>query len=491
MRNILKTLLLGCLIPLMSSCGNDWLDLSPSKELPTAIAIQNYNDLKTALNGIYDALQEDPAYYGARMLYYGDVRGADMQASEESARSGSVYMMKYTADDAPQIWEAPYNVIRCSNNVIEAVHSGKITDAREADLKDVLGQALAIRALAHFDLVRVYGLPYVADQGASFGVPIITKLHDATFTVGRNTVAEVYQQVETDLLEAIDLMKAEKTKGYFNQWAAKALLARVYLYKGENAKALDFAKQVIDNSGYKLWTNAEYVNAWSQEGTSEVLFEIVNASTSDWVDRESIGYLMSESGYGDMKLTESFLNLLYKDPNDVRIRVTKRSSQDTLASSRKTYYLNKYPGRGDKPDVRVNNVPVLRLSEIYLTAAEAAVKLNDASADTYLNAIVLRANPSATPIQGATLDDVLLERRKELVGEGHGFFDAMRNLRTITRYTDKSDQGWHLTLPANARSFDYTFSRALLPIPKTECDVNPIIRNQQNPGYSVGSIDTK
>ena len=484
-RNI-KALLLSITFVSATSCGNDWLNMDPSTELPTVDAIQNYKDLTAALNGIYDGMQEDPSYYGAQMLYYGDVRGEDMQASSSAARSSDLYMFNYTLDNAPQIWETPYNVIRRANNVIQAIEEGKVTDGTPVNISDIKGQALAARALAHFDLVRVYGLPYTLNQGASYGVPVVTQPKESSFIAGRNSVAEVYNQVEADLAEAIDLLKAAPVVGYFNQWAAKGLLSRVYLYKGENQKALDLAKDVIDNSPYALWKNEEYVKAWSQQGTSEHIFEIVNASTSDWVDREAIGYLMSESGYGAILLSNNYLKLIYEDQNDVRIGVTKLSKNDTVPGSKKTLYLNKFPGRGDKPDVRVNNIPVLRLSEIYLIAAEAAVKLNQPEADTYLNAIVQRANPKASAISGATLADVLKERRKELVGEGHRFFDAMRNNQTITRYTEFSAQtsGWHLSLTDQARSFDISYTHALLPIPKAECDVNPIIRAQQNPGYS-------
>ena len=102
----------------------------------------------------------------------------------------------------------------------------------------------------------------------------------------------------------------------------------------------------------------------------------------------------------------------------------------------------------------------------------------------YLDAIVKRANPNKT-VKGTTVtvDRVLLERRKELIGEGHRFFDAMRNNETVIRYTSKEDQGWQQALKEEARSFNRDFYKTLLPIPQDEIDANPSMKDQQNTGY--------
>ena len=141
--------------------------------------------------------------------------------------------------------------------------------------------------------------------------------------------------------------------------------------------------------------------------------------------------------------------------------------------------------------MRIGNLPILRLSEVYLNAAEAAMKIggnaiNDAV--TYLNEVIeARAiDKSLAPTVDATtitLERVLLERRKELVGEGHRFFDAMRNNETIVRYESENDKGWHYSLIEESRKFDRTYFRAILPIPISEVNANSVIAKQQNPGY--------
>ena len=121
---------------------------------------------------------------------------------------------------------------------------------------------------------------------------------------------------------------------------------------------------------------------------------------------------------------------------------------------------------------------MFRLSEVYLIAAEAAIKNTDpTNARIYLNAIVERADPTATvDLAGVTLDRILLERRKEFVAEGHRFFDLVRNKKDIVR--TKCDRVWDITTPLEIK---YDYYKILFPIPIDEMQVNTNI--EQNPGY--------
>ena len=419
-----------------------------------------------------------------------------MQTEKSGSRSQLCYDMTYsTADNAPSIWQTPYIVIGRANRIIEAAESGKLTDKEEA--ADIIAQyaaeAKVARAMAHFDLVRVYGKTYTApDAPYSLGIPVVTTVLGSDSKLIRNTVSEVYTQVIKDLNEAINskALSESSTPGYINLWAAKALLSRVYLTQGDNQKSLDVAEDIIKNSPYKLWKNEEYVGAWSKISgvhSNEMLFEIAITGSTDWTDREGIAYLYNEDGYADIIATKKFLDLLNEDPDDVRLGVflapTTKDFKKLYGTN--TVFLNKYPADG-LSDLRYNNVPLVRLSEVYLNAAEAAAKLgnqNDKAVE-YLDAIVKRANPNKT-VKGTTVtvDRVLLERRKELIGEGHRFFDAMRNIETVIRYTSKEDQGWQQALKEEARSFNRDFYKTLLPIPQDEIDANPSMKDQQNTGY--------
>ena len=145
------------------------------------------------------------------------------------------------------------------------------------------------------------------------------------------------------------------------------------------------------------------------------------------------------------------------------------------------YYnlLLKYPGTAEKVPSFENNYTVIRLSEVYLIAAEAAQKLGSAYTDAglrYLNTIVQRGNPN-NYVEAAdfTLDRVLDERRKELVGEGHRYFDLLRNGKTIVR------RGGKHTLGA-PEEINWDYFKCVLPIAKTQFEFNPDM--PQNPGYN-------
>ena len=496
MRNICKSIAISLSLVALTSCGNDWLNTVPSDSVPADDAINNYKAATVAYTGVYDGLQGNSSrvsYYGARMFYYGDVRGDDMQARAQGMRSSSCYEMRYTLDNAPNMWSVPYNVIRRANRLLEAVEQNKVEDATAEQLANLKAEALTIRALVHFDLCRIYANPYTMDNGASKGVPVVTSPLAMDELPSRSSVAEVYTQILQDLEDALSSggLADKKNYGYVNKWFAKALLAKVYLYKGDNANALTQAEDVIKNSPYELWTNGEYVNGWttSDSGRKEMIFELVNKSEDDWTDREGIAYLMNEDGYADFIATKSFLALMEEDPDDIRnnILIPAQSDEDLMKEfGNAKIFVNKFPADPSSGEMRLNSLPIMRLSEVYLIAAEAAAKMSNGSkAAAYLNKIVLRANPTATAIteSEATVERIMLENRKEFVGEGHRFFDAMRNNETIVRYTMDIDKGFHYSLINESARFDRTYFRSLLPIPADEVNVNPNLKAEQNPGY--------
>ena len=464
-----------------SSCGNDWLDLEPSTAVETEQSIRQLSDVEFTLNGLYGVMKNSNAYSG-RLVYYGDVTGDDMQAVSSTKRTGNYYGFKFTKDNGPTThWSYLYSLIQGCNLILADLDAIQVDDDNASYRDDLKGQALAIRGLALFDLTRIFGYPYLKDQGASLGVPIVKEFSSIESRPARNTVAECYEAIIADLLSSVRLLSGSFNKGKINRWAAMTLLSRVYLYKGEYAQALQMAEEAIagaEKKKYALWSNEEYPTAWGNDSSSskpgEVLFEIVNLTT-DSPGKESMGYLNSYNGYDDMCITVSFYHLLKEDPADVRLK---------LLSFDKTYYayVNKYqPQEGE--NITDANIPLIRLSEAYLNAAEAAVKLGDkATAAAYLTPIVERANPARTVEESTlTLDDVLTERRKELVGEGHRMYDVMRNGGTVKR-VQLSDKAISKTKhDTKYMEYDWNFYQIVLPIPKGEMNANPNM--VQNPGY--------
>lgn len=502
LKSIYKVMGCAILAASLSSCVNDWLDVAPSDGTDAGAALTSSSDLDAARTGMYKALKGNSSfvdYYGQQFFVYGDVHaGDDYQYNYigGSNRANFYYDMNYqTASEfntSTVSWQSPYVVIGRANRIIAAAEGGKLSDAVEAKAKieQYAAEAKVLRALAHFDLVRIYGKPYTEDQGASLGVPLVTGVLESNAKPARSTVAEVYTQVVKDLTEAIssNALATETEPGYVSVWGAKAILSRVYLNMGDYANALSVAEDIIKNSGAALWTRDQYFKAWdaSTPNESEFLFRLNVAGSDDNNDLNGIGNLQQRDGYKEMVATKKFVDMLTSDPKDVRndMFLPATASKEVEKYGTNKVFLNKLRGQGG--DLRnVTIVPIIRLSEVYLTAAECAFRNNDKTkAVEYLNDLVKNrttTEASLATVDNITLERILIERRKELIGEGQRYFDALRNNETITRYTSEADKGWHKTLSKEAQSFNRDYFKAIAAIPQAEINANPNIK--QNTGY--------
>lgn len=499
---------MGCAIlaASLSSCVNDWLDVAPSDGTDADAALTSSSDLAAARTGMYEALKGNSNlvdYYGQQFFVYGDVHaGDDYQYNNlgGSNRASFYYDMNYqtasefssSTSSSNVAWKSPYIVIGRANRIIAAAEGGALSDAAEAKatIDQYAAEAKVLRALAHFDLVRIYGKPYTEDQGASLGVPLVTGVLESNAKPARSTVAEVYTQVVKDLTEAIssNALATETEPGYVSVWGAKAILSRVYLNMGDYANALSVAEDIIKNSGAALWTRDQYFKAWdaSTPNESEFLFRLNVAGSTDSNDLNGIGNLQQREGYKEMVATKKFVDMLTSDPEDVRneMFLPATAAKEVATYGTNKVYLNKLRGQGGNLR-NVTIVPIIRLSEVYLTAAECAFRNNDKTkAVEYLNDLVKNRTTtvaSLATVDNITLERILIERRKELIGEGQRYFDALRNNETITRYTSEADKGWHKTLSKDAQSFDRDYFKAIAAIPQAEINANPNIK--QNTGY--------
>ncbi len=462
--------LLLILVLAAGSCKKSFLDKEPYGGLPTNEAITNADDMETALNGAYAVLRS-PNLYGRTIPLFGDLFADNVYIS--SAQNSNRYLdffqvnMTVNNGNARGIWETGYNLILDANNIINSSLTGT------PQIDQFRGEALALRALMYFELVKHFARPYTVDPNA-LGVPIVLT-YDPFAKPQRNTVAEVYTQIETDLKQAIQLMTLPRSSGYFSKFAAEALLARMYQFKAEWSKALTTAEDVINNSGYTLLGLNQVLGYWASntprndglETLFEVVFDFVGNAGND-----ALAYFYDQAGYGDALAAESLYDLYA--PTDVR-RALILTSSPTRGDVK---VVNKYPN-STKPDK--DEVKVIRLSEVYLIAAEAAYQTGDEPlARTYLNAVATQRDASFagyTSSGANLLSDILLERRKELAFEGHRYWDLARyNLDVVRVNIANNYPGVPLVIPA-------TYFRRILPIPQAELDANPNIRGQQNPGY--------
>ena len=495
MKNIFVFLCLGLLI---TSCGDNFLDRYPSNEIPTVDGITTRQDVDYAVNGIY-ALLASQYYYGMAMLAYGDLKGDDMQSASASTGRDPYYfyIFSHSAQSPGNagLWGRPWFVIRQTCRVLEALDNDRITDADSTQLADFKGQALALLGLAHFDLLRIYGYPYAKDNGASLGIPTLD--HVIISTVGdvveehpvRKTVAESYDFIIDKFKQAIPLLSTDRKNGKINAYAARALLARVYLYCGKNQEAYDLASALIDevdqNGLYQLSSFQNYYKPFNAlyKFSGESLFEVAFTSTTS-PGREGYSNLLHVNGYNAILLTDDYLNYIWQDWTSDGYWTDDRDACvfSINYNGENRYFLLKYFDENNMyTPYQESNYPVIRYSEVYLIAAEAGLKLGGeyrAPALNYLNTITLlrhNYNPDFTVTdEQFTIDRLLNERRREFIGEGHRYFDLLRNGKAVVR------KGGHhlLNVP---EVIDWNDYRCVLPIPLDEFKINPEI--QQNPGY--------
>lgn len=472
----------------LTACSDNFLDVAPSSSGDAATAIQTVQDAKVMMNGIMRNMTSS-SYYGRNFVIYGEARGGDLTVVSRGRGLDNLYAFNHspTTSSYSGFWNSIYNNILQANNLISSIEKLQAGGA-EGDFDDIKGQALTARALMYFDLVRIYGKPYTMDKTA-YGVPNVTEPLDAAAQPLRATVEDNYTQILKDLNAANPLLSKSNSNGYLNYYANEALKAKVYLSMGtsEYGKALAAAEEVIGANNYQLYSNAEWVDSWTSQFGKESIFELAmypnegdlgNSSLSIYLRRKQHG---SSSAQGQFVVSDYYLNRLAEDSTDVRWGVL--SHDEISATHMGSVY--KYSGSvnldGDgKSTATAVNIKVIRLSEIYLIAAEAALPTDKPKAVTYLNEIRKRA-PALAPatVSTITLDMILDEKSKELLSEGKRFFDMMRLGKSITFNDDLGG----VPVPTRPKTIDRTFYKTILPIPEEEINANPEIGNQQNPDY--------
>lgn len=447
----------------LASCEKSFLELQPPTSLTPEFALATEADLQVALRGAYAGLK-NTALYGRSLPVLGDIMADNTYQSTQNTNrytSFNLYNYLVTDGDVAGLWNASYTVILRANNIINS----PIAD--NANIQQIKGEAYAIRALAYFNLVRYFASPYTVDP-SKLGVPIITT-YQADLKPERAKIADVYSLINKDLDKAYTLMTKFTNSSQFSKYSAKALQAKVYITMGDKTNAKTAALDVITNSGFTAISAAAHNGYWAGvaprtdkvETLLEISFDAVANNAFD-----ALAYIYLQSGnYGDM-LCSSELYDLY-ETSDIRKSLYATGTRGGLAS----VFVNKFTSfTGDHTDTKV-----IRMSEMYLIAAEASYPSNTADALKYVNEVTSRRGAKAIASSGsALLEDIITERRKELAFEGERYLDMQRLQRNIVRSKN---------YPASALSIDFTNYRRIMPIPQGELDANPNIKSQQNPGW--------
>lgn len=469
----------------LSSC-KDFLDVKPTNSADAGTAVQTPNDAQVIMNGLMRGLTS-VNIYGRNLYMYADVKGGDLTIFSQGRGLDALYTFNHSvsSNSYSGFWDSMYATIFQVNSLLENIE--RLEQEGTTDNFDrYKGQALTTRALMYFELVRLYGQPYTMNP-AAYGVPNVTEVIPSSAQPLRATVQENYQQILTDLTTAASLLPKTRSNGFINYYTNKAIEARVHLTMNNMPGALAAAEEVINSGVYSLYNNAAWVTSWGQQFGAESIFELGVFPNEMDQGTGSPGYYLRRRNHGAaaalgyFMASDNFISTIQQDQDDVRLEVMAHdeSSTDRIGS------IYKYSGgvsmEGDgKSTVSAVNIKVIRLSEMYLIAAEAALGVDKEKAANYLNAIRKRSPNLAPATEGTiNLEMVLDERRKELIAEGHAFFDVLRLDKSVTYNDDFAG----LTIPHRPVTIDRTFFKSILPISQAEINANPGIEAQQNPGY--------
>lgn len=450
------TILLGGTM-LLSSCDN-FLEVDEKGKTTIPSFLSDPEGLRAGLVGTYNALYD---YYDSEFMKYPDVAGnmASMQVLTSGADMLEQY--NYTSDPSIEtgavayIWRKIYVAQANANNIIRYAPEVERSYPAYADkVRNIRGQALLIRAMCHFDQCRVYAQPYNYTSDAShLGVPVLLVTPGPDDNVSRKTVKEVYAQVLADLDEASQLLTDAVATNYryASLQAVHAMYARVYLYMEDWENALKYAKLTIGTQ--QLPDANQYLSMYTDLSTQgEAIFRL---SGNDINGR-------LKTFYESNCLPADTLLSLY-DAADIRLQLLKQGATVKCVK----YHATSVPDNQDRRD----DPFVFRLSEAYLTAAEAAYHLgNDAEARQYVGEVLSRAvgtTIATNVLNSYTSADLLkliqLERTKELCFEGHQLFDLTRWKQNLVR-----EKATNSTMKFLAYPSDYF----VLPIPEAELESN-------------------
>ncbi len=349
------------------------------------------------------------------------------------------------------MWDVGYNNIYAANAIIEGVEgSAHLTEEEQAVFT---GEALFIRALVHFYLVNLYGdIPYITTTNY-----LVNK------SVSRQTEPTIYEAIIADLLKATQMLPEEDESGENlrpNSYTASALLARIYLYRGNWELAQQYASRVIENNGWE--ENIE--NVFLKNSASTLWQFSPNDSGNNTL--EGATFIILATPPAERALSNNVVDDF--ETGDLRREQWVGEITDGTTT---WYYPFKYKiGRGATNSNEYSIV--MRTAEQYLIRAEARAHLGDfANAQADINKIRQRAglgNTSAVS-ESELLIAIIQERRVELFTEhGHRFFDLKRN-NLLDAVLTPVKPGWNST-------------DALLPLPQKELVANPNLQ-PQNPGY--------
>jgi hypothetical protein len=466
MKTIMKKInivLLFVSAALFFSCESK-LDVLPEDSIVNELAFADESLAKGVVEGMYSSAQQDDVLNGTWQLA-GDwmADNVDFAGTFPTFNEVRQYAIIPTNNSIFGMWDDNYETIGSANLVIDNVALVPGASFTATEKAQAVAEARFMRSLVYLNLSTWFGQPLQVGAGrANLSVPLVTS-SEPGLEVPRATLGQIHDFIEADLLLAIPGL-AIGTRVKASPGAARALLARLYLYQGRFGEAAVLANQVIGDSFYALSTNYAFYN---QRGSTEHIFTLANNPDDGQDSFEGFSGLTNPvpSGRGDAPFTDNLIAAYQEEPGDLRFTALQQSGND--ANARIRIFTNKFPNFRNRDD----DAPVIRITEMFLIRAEGNFRANTSVGAAPLADINrLRQRASLPALGSLTLDQILNERRKELAFEGFRRMDLMRNGQNLRR-VGMPDAG--LSVPgANFTIF---------PIPQVVRDLSPFL--DQNPGY--------
>ena len=473
-----KIYILLLLLIVSISCTD--LDTFDRTILSQDIALDNVAGFESVLFSAYESVN-DFDYYGQQQTIEGDVLADNLNLIQLSGRYEGEFVNEIGAHY--DFWLV-YELINDANVIIGLIDDESV-DGEQEEKNKLKGEAYFLRALAHHDLLRSYAYePNQIKNGWDQGVVLRTEpvegLSNVT-DIPRASVQEGYDLVIDDLLEAISLLPSQTdVEGQDNRTfratkeAAHALLARVYLYSGDYSLAATQADLALATTTAILTdtTGDQYQLSWSETPHPESLFES-DIRTADWNQVDGLNESLHSLTYNALNgaqfiigASPGLIDEIETEAEDVR--------RELYTEVDLGFRMEKW--LGEKGNF-LENIPIIRYSEVLLIAAEAKARSGqtpEAQADITKLRNARGISGTVTAAGDALINLIMKERRIELAGEGHRFYDLKRLGLPITKSEFAEQLGAQTLQPDNFK--------VLARIPLSEVELSDGIL-EQNPGY--------
>ncbi len=472
-------------VTVLASCNKDLLEPVPETSISGTNAFETPERILAQVNGLY-AAAKNAQFLGGRYTIYQELRANEFIMNKPNVQTGQLtwgHTVNSSTSEVQNLWSSGYATINRIHIFLEGLEANK-DKINDSLYNNYVAEAKFLRGLTYFLLVQQYAKPFIADNGASAGLPLRLNAEKSSQSndLARSTVAQIYDQILSDLNAAeaglplkYSTAALNTTRAHKN--AAISLKTRVYLTKGDNEKVIAEAKKIVSDVtpfsaatgvAHKLETNVTSVFSGSYTGTEAIFFLPMNAQDAPGGQNALSYYFTFTPGNA-----EFFLNPNGTVADPVFAEGSKDARKGLVITQQGQLWLYKYK----MPSPYTDYIPVIRYAEVLLNYAEAAARSGDETkAVALLKAIRSRSDASYTfPASAMATKDALIktildERKIELMGEGFRVPDLQRTLQPLPGKSGNAGIS-----PEVAPSE----SRYIWPIPASELSTNTLM--QPNP----------